>query len=124
MTNHGGAPDLGTGTFRFDTPKELPDGRIVDKMHFRDGVPDFDDYVVGGKHELWEVTGNATSDARELKRVMRQADPNWTAPSKKDYVLHHFHDGTVGYVPRTIHDRGAGGVAHTGGRSMMDNELF
>ncbi|WP_308915779.1 hypothetical protein [Jannaschia sp. LMIT008] len=48
------------------------------------------------------------------------------APSHRDYVLHHFEDGQVGYVPQTIHDNGRGysGASHTGANSIMDNDLF
>ena len=33
-------------------------------------------------------------------------------------------DGTVGYVPQVLHDKASGGVGHTGGASMTDNQLF
>ena len=41
-----------------------------------------------------------------------------------DYVLHHFDDGTVGYLPRSLHDAQKGGLFHTGGNSMLNNDLF
>ena len=121
----GGAPDAnGNGTFQFNEPKTLPDGRTVSEIEFKNGSPVFDDYVVGGRHDLWEVSGNARTDAGRLQDQLRQADPNWRAPNSRDYVLHHFEDGQVGYVPRAIHDKGIGGVSHTGGNSMLNNDLF
>jgi len=124
-TLDGAAPTSGTGVFRFDAPKTLPDGRVVTEIPFRKGAPNFDEFVQGGKHDLWEVTGDAATDARALKKQMRETvDPNWLPPAKEDYVLHHFEDGQVGYVPRELHDKALGGTAHTGGNSMMNNQLF
>lgn len=125
-TPDGLAPTSGSGIFVFDAPKVLPDGRTVDGMTFKDGFPDFDNYVEGGKHDLWVVTGDVGKDSTALAREMREAgDPDWLPPSKTDYVLHHFEDGMVGYVPRVLHDKTTmGGVAHTGGNSMVNNQLF
>lgn len=123
-TPDGLSPANGTGTFTFGSPVTLPDGRSVNSIDFEGGFPDFDKYVHDGKkYNLWEVSGNASTDARRLEEMMLKVDPNWTAPSKK-YTLHHFEDGTVGYVPKEIHDRTGGGVAHTGGNSMINNDLF
>lgn len=51
-----------------------------------------------------------------------------TAPTKpanaSTYVLHHAGDGSVMYVPRVIHDKGLGGVGHTGGNAIINNKLF
>jgi hypothetical protein len=55
---------------------------------------------------------------------MRDSNPNWLPPDSDDFVLHHFENGQVGYVPRIIHDTRFNGVAHTGGNSMMNNQLF
>ncbi len=121
----GGAPDAnGNGVFEFTEPKTLPDGTVVDSIEFRDGFPNFDNYVSGGKHDLWEVSGDAGTDASRLTRQMRETNPGYRAPSSRDYVLHHFEDGQVGYVPRAIHDKGRGGVAHTGGNSILNNDVF
>lgn len=121
----GGGPDAnGNGMFEFAEPKSLPDGRVVDTIEYRNGFPNFDEYVQGSKHDLWEVTGDAKGDASSLKKLMRETDPSWRPPSKSDYTLHHFEDGQVGYVPKNIHDRTTGGAAHTGGNSMVNNELF
>ncbi len=125
-----GQPDAnGNGTFDFATPKTLPDGRTVSSIQFKNGSPDFDNYVVGGKHNLWEVSGDAGTDGAALTRQMREGGRSYNPPARKDYVLHHFEDGQVGYVPRVIHDKagggvGDGGVAHTGGNSMLNNDVF
>jgi hypothetical protein len=125
-----GEPDAnGNGTFEFTTPKTLPDGRTVRSIEFKDGSPNFDAYVNGGKHDLWEVSGDAGTDAAALTRQMREGGRTYNPPDADDYVLHHFEDGKVGYVPREIHDKaggaaGDGGVAHTGGNSMLNNDVF
>lgn len=123
-TPGGVQPSDGFGTFNFTPPKKLPDGRTVDGIEFKNGAPDFSPYVNGGKHELWEVSGDAEEDGRRLAKMMQEADPKWSPPDDKLYVLHHFEDGAVGYVPRTLHDKKKGGVAHTGGNSMTNNDLF
>lgn len=123
-TVDGAAPASGSGVFTFDSPKTLPDGRVVKEIEFRNGAPNFDDYVEGQKYDLWEVSGIASKDADRLIKQMKESDPNWQPPSSKKYVLHHFEDGTVGYVPRTLHDKVIGGTSHTGSNSMTNNELF
>lgn len=120
----GQGPDAyGNGTYEFTTPKTLPNGRVVRSVEFRNGFPNFDPFLAGGKHHLWEMTGDAGADARALTRQMRETNPNYRPPSG-DYTLHHFEDGSVGYVPSTIHNTGRGGVAHTGGASITNNQLF
>jgi hypothetical protein len=120
----GKQPADGNGTFEFSEPRKLPDGTEVKQIEFRDGVPDLDKYIKGEKYNLWEVSGNARIDGDRLKTQMRETNPAWEPPSKEDYVLHHFESGEVGYVPRVLHDVREGGVAHTGGNSMVNNELF
>jgi hypothetical protein len=120
----GDQPLDGHGIFEFSKPKKLPDGRTVKQIEFKNGAPDFDQYILGKKHELWEVTGNAKKDGAQLEKLMRQSDPDWMPPNSKEYVLNHFEDGSVGYVPRVIHDANKRGVAHTGGNSMINNKLF
>lgn len=117
-------PADGNGVFKFNETKVLPDGREVKEIEFRNGAPNFDDYVEGGKHDLWQVTGDVDKDERQLKELMRETNPDWQPPRSKDYTLHHFEDGTVGYVPQVLHDKASGGVGHTGGASMTDNQLF
>ena len=116
-------PEDGNGVFEFAEPKTLPDGTVVDSIEFRDGFPVFDDYVAGGRHQLWEMTGEAGADARALTRQLRETNPGYRPPGQ-GYTLHHFEDGSVGYVPSTIHNTGQGGVAHTGGASITNNDLF
>jgi hypothetical protein len=123
-TPDGLPPKSGSGTYTFDTPVELPDGRKVSSIEYREGFPDFDKYTVDGKHTLWEVSGNANTDANRLTEQMRETNPGYKPPDSDDYVLHHFEDGQVGYVPRDIHDRAAGGVAHSGGNTIVNNDLF
>ena len=117
-------PEDGNGVFKFSEPKTLPDGRQVSEIEFKNGAPDFDQYVEGGKHDLWQVTGSAEKDGDELTRTMLEKNPSYEPPDNNLFTLHHFEDGTVGYVPKSLHDRAAGGTAHTGGASMIDNELF
>ncbi|MEN0116500.1 MAG: hypothetical protein AAGD15_07215 [Agrobacterium cavarae] len=112
-------PADGNGFFKFSETKTLPDGTKVDGIAYKDGFPDFDKYVVGGKQDISVVTGDAATDARTLQRELGVANPGHS-----DYVLNHFEDGTVGYVPRVVHDTAGGGVAHVGGASMIDSPLF
>ncbi|MGL4321656.1 MAG: hypothetical protein ACRCS3_12410 [Paracoccaceae bacterium] len=125
-----GEPDAdGNGTFEFAKEKTLPDGTKVKSIKFENGSPNFDAYVKGGKHDLWEVSGDAGTDGAALTRQMREGGRSYNPPDADDYVLHHFEDGKVGYVPREIHDKaggaaGDGGVAHTGGNSMLNNDVF
>lgn len=119
-----GQPDAdGNGTFEFTSPKTLPDGRTVRSMEFEGGSPIFDNYVQGGKHDLWELSGNARTDGARLTDQMRETNRGYNPPNDRDFVLHHFEDGKVGYVPRAIHDK-PGGVGHTGGNSMVNNDVF
>lgn len=123
-TPDGKAPVNGNGTFTFDNPVTMPDGSVVRSVDYKDGFPDFSGYTVGGKHDLWEVSGNAKTDGDRLTAMMRQSNPNYVPPSSRNYVLHHFEDGQVGYVPRAIHDRALGGAAHSGGNTIVNNKLF
>ncbi len=120
----GKQPTDGNGIFEFNSPRSLPDGRTVKEIEFRDGTPMYDKYVEARKYDLWEVTGDVKQDSIELSRMMRETNPDWIPPSKSNFVLHHFEDGKVGYIPRAIHDIDIGGVAHTGGNSMTNNKLF
>ncbi|MFZ4698871.1 MAG: hypothetical protein ACOYMG_02365 [Candidatus Methylumidiphilus sp.] len=120
----GEQPMDGNGVFEFHESRKLPDGRTVKEIEFRDGTPVYDNYVEGQRYDLWEVSGNAKKDGDELTKMKRESDPNWKPPSKDEFVLHHFEDGKVGYIPRAIHDTRYKGVAHTGGNSMTNNELF
>lgn len=117
-------PRDGNGIFEFTEEKILPNGQSVKQIEFKNGAPDFEPYVEGGKHDLWVVTGKVDKDTAELERMMRAKDPSWTPPSRDDFVLHHFEDGKVGYVPKTLHANDLGGVAHTGGNSMINNDTF
>ena len=124
-TWRGGGPDAnGNGTFDLAQPATLPDGRTVNSISYRNGSPNFDSYVQGGKHDLWEVSGDAGTDARRLTQQVRETNPGYNPPARSDYVLHHFEDGQVGYVPRAIHDTSRGGVSHTGGNSVLNNDVF
>ncbi len=119
-TPDGKAPTDGNGTWTFDKPKKLPDGTEVKSIEYENGFPDFDQYTYNGKHDIWDVSGNASTDADRL----HAANPDLPRPDPQDYVLHHFDDGTVGYVPRSIHDRRGGGASHSGGNSIVNNDLF
>jgi hypothetical protein len=119
-TPDGKPPTSGSGKFTFDEPKTLPDGRKVESIQYKDGFPDFDPYVQGGKHDIWAVTGDAGKDAKALERELGVARPGPNA----DWTLHHFEDGQVGWVPSIIHNTPEGGVAHTGGASIVSNDLY
>ena len=123
-TPDGSQPVDGNGTFEFTRPKTLPDGTTVPSIQYRDGWPDFRPHVEGNRYNIWEVSGDAGTDAGRVEELMRKVDPNWQPPDSDNFVLHHFEDGTVGYVPRVIHDKVTGGVSHTGGNSFVNNELF
>jgi hypothetical protein len=120
----GAQPADGNGVFQFSEKKILPNGDEVAEIEFKNGAPDFSKYTLDGKHELWEVTGKVSTDERALETLMREKNPSWSPPSTDQYTLHHFEDGTVGYVPNVIHDRTIGGAAHSGGNSMVNNKLF
>jgi len=119
-TPDGEAPASGSGKFEFNEPVKLPDGRTVDHIEYRDGFPVFDNYVEGQKHTLDVVTGNVDKDLSQLKRQY----PGTEVPDLDDYVLHHFEDGQVGFVPRAVHDKADTGVAHAGGNSIINSDLF
>ncbi|MGL4960966.1 MAG: hypothetical protein ACRC67_07020 [Inquilinus sp.] len=119
-TPDGEAPTSGSGKFEFNEPVKLPDGRTVDHIEYRDGFPVFDNYVEGQKHTLDVVTGNVDKDLSQLKRQY----PGTDVPDLDDYVLHHFEDGQVGFVPRAVHDKADTGVAHAGGNSIINSDLF
>ncbi len=125
-TPDGKAPASGTGRFTFDTPKELPDGRRVSHIDFANGEPDFSSYAYGNKkYTLWEVTGKVGTDEAALRQQLGPSfKPPDTSNTADGYVLHHASDGDVMYVPRVLHDKGMGGVAHTGGNSILNTELY
>lgn len=123
-TPDGKPPANGNGTYTFDQPRTLPDGRTVTSVEYRDGFPRLDNYTHDGKHTLWEVSGDANIDGRRLTRQMQETNPNYRPPDPDQYVLHHFEDGQVGYVPRNIHDRALDGAAHSGGNTIVNNDLF
>jgi hypothetical protein len=125
-TPDGKPPTSGTGKFTFDAPKKLPDGRTVKHIDFANGEPDFSSYAYGDKkYNLWEVTGDVGKDEKALKAMMGSGfKPPSTANNASGYVFHHASDGSVMYVPRVLHDKGMGGVAHTGGNSVLNNQLF
>ena len=70
------------------------------------------------------MTGSAKTDGDALLAQMRETNPHRQPPDASEFTLHHFEDGSVGYVPQVIHDRSMDGVVHTGGNSMINNQLF
>lgn len=114
-------PMDGTGTFKFDEPRKLPDSdTVVSEIKYKGGEPDFSPYVTGKRYQLDHITGDATEDAKQLARENKGFVP----PDKDDYVLHHFNDGSVGYIPRIVHDRDLNGASHTGGNSLLNSNVF
>lgn len=122
-TPDGSQPLNGNGTFTLSEPVTLPDGSRISSIDYREGFPNFDDHTLDGKHTLWKVSGKVASDRRELTKMMRKTNPNYKAPDPDLYTLHHFEDGTVGYVPKTLHGR-AEGFPHSGGNTILNNDLF
>ena len=131
-TPDGNAPINGTGTFKFNEPKTYtaPDGSTVtvDSIAYKDGFPDFSDHYYGGKNgsfDLMEVTGDVGKDTTALRNQFGDSviPPN-TSANADGWVLHHVEDGSVAYVPRALHDKRLGGVGHTGGNAMVNNDLF
>lgn len=118
------ARDIGSGTCKFEEPVTLPNGQVFDGIAFRNGFPNFENFTDGGKHEIWNVTGDVRQASRQLRDIMRADNPSWTPPNKRDFVLHHSEDGQIEYAPRVIHDTRVGGVAHTGSRSIAQSDLF
>ncbi|WP_225768813.1 hypothetical protein [Inquilinus sp. Marseille-Q2685] len=124
------APADGSGTFTFDQPQPLPDGMkgpdgktTVDSISFKGGEPDFSAYTYpGGRYQLDSMTGSTKQDKPALDALMRSngAEP----PNPRNWVAHHFNDGSVGYVPKSIHDRALGGASHTGGNSLLNSPVF
>lgn len=128
-TPDGAPPANGTGKFTFDEPKVLPDGRTVDSIDYVEGAPDFSPYAYEGKqHVIPDMSGNAQTDMGRLNRQIQAENPGWRPPDTSNtidgYVLDHAANGTVQYVPRVLHDKGKGGVAHTGGAAMQDTKLY
>lgn len=124
------APADGSGTFTFDQPQPLPDGMkgpdgktTVDSISFKGGEPDFGAYTYpGGRHQLDSMTGSTKQDKPALDALMQRDGVE--LPDKDLWVPHHFNDGSVGYIPRTIHDRAFGGASHTGGNSFLNSPVF
>jgi hypothetical protein len=124
------APADGSGTFTFDQPQPLPDGMkgpdgktTVDSIQYRGGEPDFSAYTYpGGRYQLDSMTGSTKQDKPALDALMQR--DRVEIPDKDFWVPHHFNDGSVGYIPRTIHDRAFGGASHTGGNSLLNSPVF
>ena len=124
------APADGSGTFTFDQPQPLPDGMkgpdgktTVDSIQYRGGEPDFSAYSYpGSRHQLDSMTGSVKQDKPALDALMRSngSEP----PDPRNWVAHHFNDGSVGYIPKSIHDRALGGASHTGGNSLLNSPVF
>ncbi|KIN61443.1 putative Rhs-family protein [Sulfitobacter noctilucae] len=123
-TPDGLPPADGNATFTFDNPRTYTDANgqqvTVTSVDYEDGFPNFRGNTYNGTHDLWDVSGSASTDATRL----HQQNPDLARPDPADWVLHHFEDGQVGYVPRTIHDRGQQGASHSGGQSIINNDVF
>jgi hypothetical protein len=114
-TPDGKPPTSGSGTFTFDQPRTLPNGTKIDSIEFRDGFPNFDPYVhPSGKHDLWQISGNANTDAAALARE------HGIRPPGQGWTLHHFENGQVGYVPSSLNNT----ISHAGGNSIVNNDVY
>lgn len=124
------APTDGTGTFTFDQPAQLPNGMkgpdgktTVDSIRFEGGEPDFSAYTYpDSRRQLDSMTGSTMQDRPALNKLME--GDGLKIPDKESWVVHHFNDGSVGYIPRSIHDKGLGGAGHTGGQSLLNSPVF
>ncbi|MFS8123288.1 hypothetical protein QD336_12785 [Rhizobium sp. BR 250] len=50
--------------FQVQRDETLPDGTKVDGIAYKDGFPDFDKYVVGGKQDISVGSGEVGADDR------------------------------------------------------------
>lgn len=84
----------------------------------------FDDYalrMLDGfplKVDIWEVAGNATTDGNAAIEVLKEKGID--VPDLSDYTWHHVEDGTMMPVPSELNST----FSHTGGNSIVNNELF
>jgi len=111
-------PVDGNGTFRIDIKDAKGNVTGTKDLVYKDGFPDYKPFIEGKRLHIRDMTGNVDKDAAVFRDYMRKSDPTWKKPPK--HTLHHFEDGTIGYVPSNVHN----GVSHTGGRSVTQNELF
>ncbi|CZF85778.1 hypothetical protein D515_03012 [Grimontia indica] len=109
------SPNFGSGKLTFNKPVDLPNppGGQVKSIDYQDGFPVFKDKHVHGRVRVTDLSNNVATDSALLKQQ------GITAPGK-DWTLHHFEDGTLGYVPSKLHSK----ASHTGSRSIMDTDAF
>lgn len=122
-TPDGKPPSSGNGKFTFDNPKTLPtDAPSNISTSSTESRISRNTPIATKKYDLCEVTGK---DEKARKELMGAGfKPPSTANNTSGYVFHHASDGSVMYVPRVLHDKGMGGVVHTGGNSTLNNQFF
>jgi hypothetical protein len=108
------ARDTGDGTYTFKDQNG-----VERSVEFKDGYPNFDAHTTGGKFQLDNPspTSNVSKDTEALFREYPDAFPGGQPPNT---TLHHFEDGSVGFVNSDFHDN----VAHSGFRSVQKTDLF
>ena len=84
-----------------------------------DGFPDFTSYSI----KTVRVKGLTGDMANDVPLAMKRA--GITSYDKTKYVWHHHQDArTMMLVPRSVHSVRNGGVAHTGGRAVIQHNLY
>ncbi|MCX8835312.1 HNH endonuclease, partial [Vibrio parahaemolyticus] len=84
-----------------------------------DGFPDFTPY----SKKTVRVIGLTGDMANDVPLAMARA--KITKYDKSKYVWHHHQDGkTMMLIPKSVHSVRNGGVAHTGGRSVIQHNLL
>lgn len=114
----------GDGVFKLNKPIALPDGQLVDKVPYRDGMPFFDQWQLKDGDVMIAITGSQSFDRAQGKTMW---DAKHGGEFPKGFVLHHdgqvtqlvTHDGKQVFVgrmqavPKALND----GVPHIGSAS-------
>lgn len=109
------AKETGDGTFTFKDKNGN-----MQSVEYKDGYAQFP--TEGPRLHIDEVSGNASTDAGRLIRENPDLFPDGSPG--KNFTLHHFEDGTVGFVDKALHDKTQDGLAHSGFASMQKNDIF
>ena len=108
------ARDTGKGTYTFKD-----ENGVTRSVDFVDGYPDFTGHTKGGKFSL--DNPSPTSSVKDDTDALFKQYPDAFPLGKPDNtILHHFEDGSVGFVDKNYHDN----VAHSGFRSVQKTDLF
>jgi DNase/tRNase domain of colicin-like bacteriocin len=128
------ASSLGKELKKFSgNPALNPSGRTLDSIPYKDGHPDYSDFVVpagAGKKAQVEIiqAGNHTGDFTAANDALKQATGKTKLQLEKvlgtKLTWHHKEDGvTMQLVPERVHGATAGS-GHTGGAFLQKQEEF